>query len=65
MTIIGSAQHKKQKRFVDLAAVEEAVNDNRIAVWMDGNGLIHMRNNRSKKEIMFMPTYDMESWMDE
>lgn len=62
---LGLRERKDAKRSVDLCAVEQAVADGRLAVWQDGNGLIHMRNNRSRKEITFMPTYDMDSWMED
>lgn len=57
--------NRRNKKYVDLAAIECAVNDGRIAIWVDGNGMIHIRNNRSKNEVIVTPTYDMDNWMDD
>ncbi len=55
----------KKKQSVNLKAIEESINDGRLSVWIDGNGLIHIRNNHSKNEITFTPSCDMEEWMEE
>ena len=55
----------KRKRSVDLTAIEEAVKDGRLDIWVDGDGEIRIMNKRTGKTISVIPTRTMDNWMYE
>ena len=54
-----------KKRSVDLNAIEEAVKDGRLDIWVDGDGEIRIMNKRTGKTISIIPTRTMDNWMYE
>ena len=48
-----------KKKSPDLKALVEAVEDGRIDIWVDGNGIIQIFNKRSKRWVEVDCTEDM------
>ena len=48
----------KKKAYVNIQTVKEAVEDGRLSLWQDFDGEYHLRNNRSKKEVVIKTDAD-------